>query len=251
MYSCWVPNRQKKNCELIPNLAEPVSGYCNSSPIMQKTCVNECIDHINYTLIQNCKDKMIHEKFCTIQDCLESCNMFRDTDAKRECLLFCDRSNFIKSSDYDYLYYCSDQDKKCSENCKKALRCRWYNYNPTQKCKLNICKNSCSFVNDPNTACNKIYGNYCSKYNTLDKTWKYNYRDASFSDDKCNRIDNELWLRTTDNKGDILCEKNTGHCKWVCDGNKNPTKKCHADPSKKCYETKSNCCQNKPKCMLR
>jgi len=251
MYSCWVPNREKNNCELISNVGEAISGYCNSSPDMQKKCVNECVDHVNYTLVHNCRDKSMHEKFCTIEDCLESCNLVQDQHAKMECELYCDRSNFIKSSDYDYLYYCNDKNNTCSKNCKDALQCRFRNYNPVQNCKINICKKSCAYSKDPNSVCNKIYGNYCSKYDPTEQRWTYNYRDASFSQDKCNKIDNELWLRTIDDCGNFSCKKNTGDCKWICQQNKKPVKQCSSDPTKKCYESKRNCCQGNFKCMTK
>jgi hypothetical protein len=251
MYSCWVPNRERNNCELISNVGEPLSGYCNPSPEMQKKCVNDCVDHMNHTLIQNCKEKLVHEKFCTLEDCIESCNLVQDEQAKMACQLYCDRSNFIKSSDYDYLYYCNDKNNTCSKNCKDALRCRFQNYTPHHSCKINICKNSCNYSKDPSCYCNKIYGNYCSKYSVENNAWKYNYRDASFSPDKCNQIDNELWLRTQDENGNYTCQKNSGHCKWHCPENKKAIKMCHSDPQKKCFESKNNCCQNNLKCMMK
>jgi len=247
MNSCWVPNRRQDDCELMHNLPHPISGYCDRSMESKKQCVNECVHKVNYTLLQNCKEKMLDEKYCTHQDCIDTCNNLSDPHKKMQCELYCNQTQFMKPSDYDYLFYC--KDATCSRKCQEALRCRFdHTFN---LCQLQVCGDSCKYLpRDSHLQCSPSSKNqYCLRY-TPHRPWHYHYNDASFAKEKCEEIDHELYHQTIGKDRIPICKRGTGFCRWTCvGGDKKPAKKCEIKGGR-CYETKKNCCRNHPRCMM-
>jgi hemerythrin len=232
----WIPNKNMTDCvKLVTN---------NKLYSTKEDCLRNCTFNSNYTLINNCKNEMLNEKFCTKEDCVNICKEVKNKDS---CLYFCNEEKFMKKNDYDYLYCCGSNIQDCKKKCKEAISCR-FNSTPIKSCNINICKNSCQY--DKNKKCNDN-NDYCWMYDVKTKDWIYNFSDSLYHPNKCGKIDNDLYLKSIEN-GKVNCINNTNKCMWDCSIPSHPKKVLIAglDPKKyKCYEKKSNCCQNDPNCL--
>ena len=220
----FVPNADMTDCVMIQS-----KDYIPS----KEQCIKNCTS-LNFTPI-HCN----HEKFCTKQNCIESCDSVKNKNA---CLRFCNgQENFFKKNDYNYLFCCGSDPKSCALKCKKAIECRFNRTSPDVCQQIHICKDSCSF--DKNRPCNQT-NDFCWMYDANKKKWRYNFME------KCGKIDNNLFLQEKTADGRFKCSNHSGLCRWECSGSDRP-RKISTDPKLRCYERKNNCCRDDVVCLSR